>query len=104
MQPCRNLTLICYNCRMFERYTESARRTILFAKQWASSLGSSQISSEHLLLGIMADEDLATYLLGPAPLEQIVFQIKQERSYGQELSPDADAPLSDEVKGILKLS
>src|SRR5207249_7881052 len=59
MQPCRNLTLIRYNCRMFERYTESARRTILFAKQWASSFGSSQISSEHLLSGIMADEDLA---------------------------------------------
>src|SRR5207245_10559378 len=36
--------------------------------------------------------------------EQIVFQIKQERSHGQEMSPEADAPLSDEVKGILKLS
>ena len=104
MQPCRNLTLIRYNCRMFERYTESARRTILFAKQWASSFGSSQISSEHLSLGIMADEDLATYLLRPASLEQMVFQIKQERSCGQEMPSDADAPLSDEAKSILKLS
>ena len=104
MQPCRNLTLIRYNCRMFERYTESARRTILFAKQWASSFGSSQISSEHLLSGIMADEDLATYLLRPASLEQMVFQIKQERSCGQEMPSDADAPLSDEAKSILKLS
>jgi hypothetical protein len=45
---------------MFERYTEGARRTIMFAKLWASQFGSNEISSEHLLLGIMADEDLAT--------------------------------------------
>lgn len=90
---------------MFERFTERARRTIFYAKYCATSMGSSVISSEHLLLGIFAEEDLATYLLRPASLGAIISQIKRERSSGQEMRPEAvDLHLSDEAKGILNLS
>jgi len=37
---------------MFERFTESARRTLFFARHEASQLGSLSIEAEHLLLGI----------------------------------------------------
>ena len=41
---------------MFERYTEKARRSIFFARYEASQLGSPDINSEHLLLGLLRDD------------------------------------------------
>jgi len=97
--------LFCYNCAMFERFTESAGSSIFYAKYCATSLGSSFVSSEHLLLGIFAEEDLATHLLRPASLATIISQIKQERSSGPGTWPEgANLPLSDEAKEILRLS
>ena len=40
---------------MFERYTERARRVLFFARYEASQLGSTAISSEHLLLGLLRE-------------------------------------------------
>jgi ATP-dependent Clp protease ATP-binding subunit ClpC len=40
---------------MFERFTESARRALFFARYQASELGSVVIDTEHMLLGIMRD-------------------------------------------------
>lgn len=93
----------CYNSFMFERFTEGARRTIFFARGWARQLGSNQIGSEHLLLAILAQEDSAAYLLHPAPPEEILSTVKNERSLGQPTSQDSEVPLDDEAKEILKL-
>ena len=38
---------------MFERFTQSARRAIFFARKEAGDYGSSRIEVEHLLLGIL---------------------------------------------------
>ena len=40
---------------MFERYTEKARRVVLFARFEASQYGSQYIDTEHLLLGLMRE-------------------------------------------------
>ena len=40
---------------MFERYTEKARRVIFFARYEASNYGSTEIDTEHLLLGILRE-------------------------------------------------
>src|SRR6266568_1618811 len=40
---------------MFERYTESARRVLFFARYEASQLGSISIETEHLLLGLIRE-------------------------------------------------
>ncbi len=40
---------------MFERYTEQARRVIFFGRYEASSLGQIEIEPEHLLLGVMRE-------------------------------------------------
>jgi len=42
---------------MFERFTEQARRTIFFARYEASQFGSTQIESEHLLLGLIREDE-----------------------------------------------
>ena len=38
--------------QMFERYTESARRALFFARYEVSQLGATSIEAEHLLLGV----------------------------------------------------
>src|SRR5712692_7042061 len=40
---------------MFERYTESARRTFFFARHSAAELGGTAIEAEHVLLGLIRD-------------------------------------------------
>lgn len=46
---------------MFERFTESARRTLFFARFEVSELGGVAIEAEHILLGILRADD------GPTP-------------------------------------
>ena len=56
-----NLVVLPYNDqrglrrRMFERYTERARRVLFFARYEASQLGSISIETEHLLLGLIRE-------------------------------------------------
>jgi ATP-dependent Clp protease ATP-binding subunit ClpC len=44
---------------MFERYTERARGVIFFARYEASKLRSQMIETEHLLLALGEDRNLA---------------------------------------------
>lgn len=51
---------------MFERYTETARRSIFWARYEAGDFGSSVIESGHVLLGILReDRALMERLVGP---------------------------------------
>jgi hypothetical protein len=88
---------------MFERYTEKARRTIFFARYEASQFGSSQIETEHLLLGVFReDNELASHFLkSPVKLEAIrrsVMECSKTRPY---ISTGVDLPLSGESKRVL---
>jgi hypothetical protein len=40
---------------MFERYTESARRVLFFARYEASQIGTTEITTEHLLFGLIRE-------------------------------------------------
>jgi ATP-dependent Clp protease ATP-binding subunit ClpC len=40
---------------MFERYTESARRVLFFARYEAGQRGSVSVAPEHLLLGLIRE-------------------------------------------------
>jgi ATP-dependent Clp protease ATP-binding subunit ClpC len=40
---------------VFEKYTERARRVLFFARYEASQLGSVDINSDHLLLGLVRE-------------------------------------------------
>lgn len=42
---------------MFERFSEQARRAIMFAAQEASDFGSRSIAPEHMLLGLIRVDD-----------------------------------------------
>ena len=86
---------------MFERYTEHARRVIFFARYHASEFGSSEISTEHLLLGLVReDERLIQQLTGASP-NLIRDQIEKLVAVGNRTSTSIDLPLTEAAKRVL---
>ena len=88
---------------MFERYTEKARRSILFARHEARTFASPEIRSELLLLAILReDEGLSIRLFGSASVvASIREQIKAKTPLGEPLKASVDLPMSLESKRAL---
>jgi lipoprotein-releasing system ATP-binding protein len=86
---------------MFERYTEKARRVIFFARYEASAFGSSEITTEHLLLGMLREDGgLIQEITGVSP-EVIRVQIAKSVSGKERAATSIELPLSQECKCIL---
>ena len=87
---------------MFERYTERARCTIFFARYEAAQFGSVEITTEHLMLGLLREEKRLDRLcpnLDPESLrDEILAQIPRLPS----TSTSIDLPLSNHSKRALK--
>ena len=88
---------------MFERYTETARRVIFFARYEASQFGSAYIESEHLLLGLFReDKALANrFLHSHAAVESIRKEIEGRSDVRAATSTSVDLPLSHISKRVL---
>ena len=88
---------------MFERYTETARRVIFFARYEASQFGSAYIESEHLLLGLLReDKALANrFLHSHAAVESIRKEIEGRSDVRSATSTSVDLPLSHISKRVL---
>ena len=89
---------------MFERYTEKARRTIFFARYEASQYGSPSIATEHLLLGLLReDQQLARRLMKPfGSLESLREEIETHITRGERISTSVEMPLSPRCRRILR--
>jgi len=88
---------------MSERLTEGARRTIFFSRYEASQFGSREITTEHLLLGLLRE---AKVLLGrflPAYRDEEIRRQIEEQSppVGEKVSTSVDMPLSSACKKVL---
>lgn len=83
---------------MFERYSERARRAIFFARYEASLFGSTQIETQHLLLGILRESHLIPHAAAAA------IRIEIERQFPREgvISTAVDIPLSEESRRALQ--
>lgn len=88
---------------MFERYTETARRSVFVARYEASQFGSGYIETEHLLLGILrTDGPLALRLLkAPEKIDAVREQIEKQAVRGEKPPTTVDMPLSQECKRAL---
>ena len=88
---------------MFERFTEKARRVIFFARYEAAQFGSAYIETEHLLLGLMREDNALAYrfLQSAAQFESIREQIEQHTGTFRETPAAADVPLSTQSKRVL---
>jgi hypothetical protein len=91
---------------MFERYTEKARRAIFFARYEASNYGSIRIETEHLLLGVLReDQALARYCLGRVGAgEELRTEIEKRIIRGERISTSVEMPLSEECQKVLHLA
>ena len=87
---------------MFERYTQKAKRTIYFARYEASQFGSPYIESEHLLLGLLReDESIADrFLRSHEAVEAIRKQIEGHTVIREIVHTSVDMPISDECVRI----
>jgi len=85
---------------MFERYTEKARRVLLYARQSAASSGAECIESQHLLLAILRETPSVIQDQFPQKLEQLRSEL-----LGQEVkaaqAPDLGLLFSSECRRIL---
>ena len=89
---------------MFERYTEGARRTIFFARYEALQVGSADIETEHILLGLLReDKALFRRVLSNVEYESIHKDVVAHTTVprGRATAPSADLPLSNESKRVL---
>lgn len=87
---------------MFERYTEKARRTIFFSRYEASQYGSPYIETEHLLLGLIREDNALIRWLPETNLPTIR---KRVDDHSPKLPPaltSVDLPLSAAGKRVLR--
>src|SRR6266550_97314 len=90
--------------KMFERYTEMARRVIFFARYEAFQFGASMIEPEHLLLGLSReDKPLFSRFLTDSKqsLQYIRGQSKQRGSAREGTETSVELPLAPDAKQAL---
>jgi hypothetical protein len=91
---------------MFEYFSEQARRVIFFARYEASQYGSPFIETEHLLLGLVREDQALARTLskqGDGPAE-IRAELEQHIRQGERISTSVEMPLSEESAKVLKLA
>ncbi len=91
---------------MFERFTEKARRVVVFAQEEARMLHQNYIGTEHLLLGLIREEDgvaaRALESLG-INLEDVRNQVEDMVGKGSSM-PAGHIPFTPRAKKVLELS
>jgi ATP-dependent Clp protease ATP-binding subunit ClpA len=91
---------------MFERFTEQSRRAVVLAQEEARMLGHNHIGSEHLLLGLLHEQDgTAADVLRSAGItvEAARSQVAELAGPGDK-SPSGHIPFTQRAKKILELS
>jgi uncharacterized protein (TIGR03435 family) len=91
---------------MFERYTEQARRTLFFARYEAFRSASAFIETEHILLGLLRDDQspaVRALARAPVSLEAIRKDIESRtaRRVRTPMSSADDVPFSEETERVL---
>ena len=87
---------------MFDRFTERARRVVLFARCEASKTGCHAISTEHLLLGLMREN----MFLPEFPPDSDLAAIRSElfAQPGDPVPTSVDIPLTESAARVLQHS
>jgi len=92
---------------MFERFTERARKVIIFAREEAIRLGHSYVGPEHLLLGLIREGDgLAVAILKKMGLSMPLLKAEVEKGLvaGSKEIPAGEIPFSTQGKRVLELA
>ena len=91
---------------MFERFTDRARRVVVLAQEEARRLGHGHIGTEHILLGLILEEDgvagraLRAFGIGG---ERVRNDVEEIIGRGDE-APGGHIPFTPRAKKVLELS
>ena len=91
---------------MFERFTERARRVVVFAQHEARGLKHNYIGTEHILLGLLREEEgLAARVLESFDItvEEVRAQVARIVGLGDEVTT-GQIPFTPRAKKVLELS
>ncbi len=91
---------------MWQRFTERARKVIFYAQEEAQRLGDSQVSTEHLLLGLVRESDsVAARILDRlgVSLQRIRAEIERYASRG-DIRHGAEMQLTSRAKRVIDLA
>jgi ATP-dependent Clp protease ATP-binding subunit ClpC len=91
---------------VFERFTEAARQVVVLAQEEARSLGHDYIGTEHLLLGLLREEDgLAARVLESLGLTVVEVRAEVARTVGESGHVAAgQMPFTPRAKKVLELA
>ncbi len=91
---------------MFERFTEKARRVVVYAQEEARMLNQNYIGTEHLLLGLIREQDG----IAAKALESLTISLEDVHAQVEELIgrgtfvPTGHIPFTPRAKKVLELS
>jgi ATP-dependent Clp protease ATP-binding subunit ClpC len=91
---------------MFERFTDRARRVVVFAQQEARALDHDYIGPEHILLGLVHEGEG----VAPKALESLGISLDTVRQQVEEIigrgqqAPPGHIPFTPRAKKVLQLS
>lgn len=92
---------------MFERYTDRSRRVVVLAQEHARMLKHNYISTEHILLGLIAEgEGVAAKALDSLGMsvEIVHRQIEEIVGQGQQAATTGHIPFTPRAKRVLELA
>jgi len=92
---------------VFERFTERARQVVVLAQDEARALGHNYIGTEHILLGLLREEEgLAARVLEgfDITVEEVRAQVKRQVGQGNEESVTGQIPFTPRAKKVLELA
>jgi len=92
---------------MFERYTESARRVLFFARYEASEMGGRAILADHLLLALTREAKgivCEVFATSHASLKGIRQTIEARAPFGEKLATSVEIPFGDDAKRALEFA
>ena len=92
---------------MFERFTESARRALFFARYEASEQGSATIGTEHMLLGLTRqpqDVVLPLIALSGQSLDSLRKEVQAECLFRPKISTSVELPFTAEAKQAIEFT
>ena len=79
---------------VFERFSEEARRVVVLAQEEARALNHSYIGTEHILLGVLREEEQAG---DPQPLHSLGLSVEDVRREVRRIVGSGDEPAAEMV-------
>jgi ATP-dependent Clp protease ATP-binding subunit ClpC len=92
---------------VFERFTERARQVVVLAQDEARALGHNYIGTEHILLGLLREEEgVAARVLESLDVtaEEVRAQVKRLIGQGDEEIVTGQIPFTPRAKKVLELA